>query len=222
MVVSRGMLMRSRPVPQPRYLFLAMAAPLTTLWQHGLDSPLFETVLLRRATRQAQAVPEAARARMKPFVAAARARFRVALELRDRESRGVAFGLLRDAALLALSALDAVDSEALPEPRSPRAVWDRFMQRELPGAPDSLAEARIVLGADDPLAPDAVAPGDAARLRDAAEEVVAWLLSLAEVRTPAELKRARLLRASLFGFSAVVLLWGLLSYWMALNALSQP
>jgi hypothetical protein len=159
---------------------------------------------------------------MKPFAAAARARFRVALELRDRDSQPVAFGLLRDAALLALRALEVADSESPPEPCSSRSVWDRFMQKELPGAPGSLAEARIVLGSDDPLAPDAVAPADASRLRVSAEEAVGWLLSLAEARSPRELSRARLLRASLVGLATIAIVWGLVSYWLALNALSQP
>jgi hypothetical protein len=210
------MLMRSHPVPQPRYLFGTMPAARTSL----LDTPLLEPVLLRAAERHAEAVSEAARARMKPFVAAARARYLVALELRDRDSQGVAFGLLRDAALLALSALEAVDSESLAEPRAPRVVWDRFMALERPGAPGSLAEARIVLGSDDLLAPDSVAANDASRLRSSAEESVAWLLSLAEARSPRELSRTRLLRSSLFVAAVIAIVWAGLSYWFALAALA--
>ena len=197
-----------------------MPAAHTTLWRDGLDTPLLEPVLLRAAARRAEALPEAARARMKPFVAAARARYRVALELRDRDSQGVAFALLRDAALLALSALEAVDSESLPEPRTPRAVWDRFVLLERPGAPGSLAEARIVLGSDDALAADSVPAADANRLRASAEEAVAWLLSLAEARSARELARARLLRSSLFVAAVVVIVWAGLSYWSALAALA--
>ena len=175
---------------------------------------------MRAAEKRSAAVSEAARARMKPFVAGARARYQVAVELRDRESRGVALGLLRDSALLALSALEAVDSESLPEPRAPRAVWDRFMLLETPGAPGSLAEARIVLGSDDLLAPDSVPPNDADRLRISAEGAVAWLLCLAEARSPRELRRARLLRTSLFVAAVVVIAWAGLSYWSALSALA--
>jgi hypothetical protein len=214
------MLMRSHPVPQPRYLFGTMPAARTTLWRDGLDTPLLEPVLLRAAARRAEALPEAARARMKPFVTASRARYRVALELRDRESCGVAFALLRDASLLALSALEAVDSESLPEPRAPRVVWDRFMLLERPGAPGSLAEARIVLGSDDVLAPDSVPPDDASRLRSSAEESVAWLLSLAEVRSVRELARARLLRSLVLVAAVVAIAWAGLSYWFALSALA--
>jgi hypothetical protein len=208
--------MRSPPVPQPRYLFQTMPAALTSL----LDMPLLEPVLLLAAARRAEALPEAARARMKPFVAAARARYRVALELRDRDSQGVAFGLLRDAALLALCALEVVESDSLTEPRAPRAVWDRFMLLERPGAPGSLGEARIVLGSDDLLAPDSVPASDASRLRSSAEESVAWLLSLAEVRSARELSRARVVRSSLLAVAAIVIVWAGLSYWFALAALA--
>jgi len=185
-----------------------------------LDTPLLEPVLLRAAERRAEAVSEAARARMKPFVAGARARYLVALELRDRDSQGVAFGLLRDAALLALSALEAVDSESLAEPRAPRVIWDRFMALERPGAPGSLAEARIVLGSDDLLAPDSVPANDASRLRSSAEESVAWLLSLAEVRSARELSRARVVRSSFLVVAAIAIMRAGLSYWFALAALA--
>ncbi len=220
MVVTRARLMRSHPVPQPRYLSGTMPAARSTLWRDGLDTPLLEPVLLLAAARRAEALPEAARARMKPFVAAARARQQVALELRDHESRAVAFGLLRDAALLALSALEAADSESLPEPRTPRVVWDRFMLLERAGAPGSLAEARIVLGTDDVLAPDFVPADDASRLRSSAEESVAWLLSLAEVRSVRDLSRARVVRSVLVVAAAIVLVWAGLSYWSALSALA--
>jgi hypothetical protein len=187
---------------------------------HSLDMPLLEPFLLFGASRRAEAVSSDARVRMKPFALAARARYRVALELRDGESNSAAFALLREAALLALYALEA-DNDALSgEARSHRATWDRFMAQERADAPGSLAEARIVLGTDDALAADSVAPSDAPALRAKAEESVAWLLSLAEVRSPKELARARIVRSSLFVVALVAVIWALLSYWTALAALS--
>ncbi len=194
-----------------------MPAPLTSL----LDTPLLEPVLLLAASRRAAELPEAARARMKPFVVAARARYRVALELRDGESQGTAFGLLRDAAFLALRALEMSTPEQPPEPHSARSVWERFSA--LPAradAPASLSQVQAVLATEDVLATEARIPADAATLRVSTEEVVAWLLSLAEVRSPRELARARVVRSSLFGVSAVVLVWAGLSYWFVLGALS--
>jgi hypothetical protein len=181
--------------------------------------PLLEPYLLFAASRRARAVSDETRTRMKPFALAARARYRVALELRDAESQSAAFTLLREAALLALYALEAATGEAA-ESRSHRATWDRFMADERPNAPRSLAEACIVLGTDDPLAADSLPNGDALVLRAKVEESVAWLLSLAEVRSPRELSRARLLRSSLFVCGLVAVIWALLSYWSALAALS--
>ena len=157
---------------------------------------------------------------MRPFALAARARYRVALELRDVEAQSAAFALLREAALLALYALEVADREQPFEPRSHRATWDRFMGDERAGAPGSLAEARLVLGTDDALAADTLAPSDRQALRAKVEESVAWLLSSAEVRSPRELSRARIVRSSLFAVAFVAAVWAVLSYGVALAALS--
>ena len=53
-----------------------------------------------------------------------------------------------------------------------------------------------------------------------AEEAVAWLLTLAEARSPRELSRVRLVRSSLFLAAAIVIVWAGLSYWFALSALA--
>ncbi len=188
----------------------------------SLNLAPFESLLLLDASRRAAALSDQARARMRPYTLAAQARYRVALELRDVESQGAAFGLLREAALLALYALAAADSDALPEARAHRAAWDDFMAQERAGAPGSLAEARIVLGSDDVLAADSVAASDAPILRAKAEESVAWLLSLAEVRSPPALKRARVVRSSFFVLGLVACAWVALRYWAFLAGLSVP
>ncbi len=194
-----------------------MPAPLTSL----LDTPLLEPVLLLAASRRAAELPEAARVRMKPLADAARARFRVALELRDRESQGTAFGLLREAAFLALRALEMSTPEQPPEPHSPLTAWARFSA--LPArtdAPASLAQVQQVLATEDVLETEARVPADASVLRASTEEVVGWLLALAEVRSPQELARARVVRSSLFVVALVVIVWALLAYGFALAALS--
>ncbi len=183
------------------------------------DVPPLESVLLLGASRRAAAFSEEARARMKPYAVAAQARYRAALELRDLESQAAAFGLLREAALLALYALSAANSGAVPEARSHRAMWDGFLVQERPGAPGALAEASIVLGSDDVLAADSVAPSDAPVLRSKAEETVAWLLSLAEIRSPRALKRARIVRSSLLLLALIASVCALGRYWAFLVTL---
>ena len=61
-----------------------------------LQNPLFESLLLLQAGARADAFSDPARARMRPWVDAARSRYRLALELRDSETRPAVFGLLRD------------------------------------------------------------------------------------------------------------------------------
>ncbi len=177
--------------------------------------------MLRAAARRAEAVTDSTRASMKPWANAARARYRVALELRDRETRGVALGLLREAAFLALRALEV--GEALEPAKSPEEAWLRFSARPaLPGAPVQLTRAREALAAADSLALDALAAADDGELRAAAEETVAWLLTLAEVRSPKELERARWTRTPLALAALLVIAWALCAYWSALSALSAP
>ncbi|MEP7052709.1 MAG: hypothetical protein ABJB12_20240 [Pseudomonadota bacterium] len=194
-----------------------MPASLTRL----LDTPLLEPVLLLGASRRAAELPPAARERMKPFVAAARARFRVALELRDPESLGTAFGLLREAAFLALRALEESTPEPAPAPHSPISVWERFCAPPARlNAPESLAEVRQLLATEDVLVTEARLPPDAAALRASAEEVVTWLLSLAEVRSPRELARARALHSAVFVVALLVIIGALLGYWLTLTRLA--
>ena len=194
-----------------------MPAPLTSL----LDTPLLEPVLLLGASRRAAELPDAARARMKPFAEAARARFRVALELRDRESQGTAFGLLREAAFLALRALEMSTPEQPPEPHTPATVWARFSALPVrPDAPDALGQVQAVLATENVLETEARLPADAAALRASTEHVVAWLLALAEVRSPQELARARVLRSAVFVVALVLIVWVLLAYGFVLAALS--
>jgi hypothetical protein len=57
------------------------------------------------------------------------------------------------------------------------------------------------------------------QLRLAAEASVAWLLSLVEVRTLPELTRARLIRIALAVVGLVVIVWGLVAYWLSLTAI---
>jgi len=186
-----------------------------------LDSPLLEPVLLRGASRRAQALSDAARARMKPWLRASEAHFRVALELRARESQSVALGLLQRAAFFALCALEAAESAEPPAAGSVKAAWERFSAlpaRE--GAPVLLKRVRDALGTDDLLALASLDPETATELRPAAEETVAWLLGLVEVRSSRELKRARWVRSVLLGAASIAIVWALLSYWFALSALS--
>lgn len=195
-----------------------MAALNTSL----LDCALLEPIVLRRASRRARALTSAARARMTPWVEAARARHVVALELRDRKTHGVALGLLREAAFYALCALLA-ESASATIPTSAAGAWRSFDQ--LPGsseAPLCVHRARSILAAEEPLAVDLLAPSAVEELRPAAEETVTFLLGLAEIQTPERLTLLRRLRIALLALGVAVTAFALLAYCVALAALSSP
>jgi hypothetical protein len=85
--------------------------------------------------------------------------------------------------------------------------------------PDRYELVREVFAKNDAFSLELVPPEQVNELRLSAEAVVAWLLDLVEVRTPSELWRARVVRASfaVLGFAAVAL--GLIAYWRALIAI---
>jgi hypothetical protein len=188
-----------------------------------LDSPLLEPILLRQASRRARVLTDSARARMKPWVKASRARYSVALELRDQETQTVALGLLREAAFFALCAIEVGEPAAPAPASSPKLAWERFNQLpESAEAPPVFAAARRAFATDEALAVEALDANEAEKLRPAAEQTVAWLLGLAEVHSPRRLTRMRRVRTLLLGVGLTVLVWTLLSYWLALAALAHP
>jgi hypothetical protein len=192
----------------------AHAKPLIASW--------LEPIALLGASRRASKLSEAARARMKPWVEAAQARCKVARELRDLQTQSVALGLLKEAAFFALCALEAEESVAESGASSPKEAWQRFAARAEPppGAPEQLAQVRAAFSADDDaLSLDQIAPREANELRLAAESTVAWLLRLVEIRKPAQLARARLVRCALAAVGLIVVVWGLVAYWLSLSAL---
>jgi hypothetical protein len=204
--------MRSHPAPQPRYSWVWMPAPSL------LDHPILEPLLLRRAARRAEGFSDAQRARMRPYLSLAEQQYRTALELRDDATRIVVWGLLRDAAFHALLALESASDGALSS--SLHRAWEGLGARA--EAPAALERVRLVLASEDALVEIATSTVDLDELRPGAEETVAWLLGLAEVRSPKQIARLRALRVALFALASVLVLWALVSYWLALSALSLP
>src|SRR5256885_1336296 len=127
-----------------------------------LDHSWLEPTLLFAASRRAAQLSDEARARMKPWVLAARARFQVARELRDAETQTVALGLLREAAFFALSALEARHSAIDSSGRSAQAAWSRFdalvEASDSNAAPDQFPLVRAAFSADDVLAFERLPP----------------------------------------------------------------
>jgi hypothetical protein len=175
------------------------------------------------ASRRAGKLSDEERARMKPWVAAAQARFGVARELRDPETQNVALALLEQASFFALCALQADStSESLEVlASSPKEAWQSVEARAdlPPGAVEQLGFVLAAFSSDNPLSVERMPPQQANELRLAAETSVAWLLTLAEVRSPSELYRARFVRSALALLGLVLIAWGLIAYWLSLTAL---
>lgn len=188
------------------------------------DVPWLEPVALVGAVQRATKLSDAARARMQPWIAAAQGRYRVARELRDPESRTVALALLREAAFFALSALAVQADDAGAPPRSPGLAWAGFAPQAEPEAnrpsEAELALVRAAFSAEDPLALEAVPNAEANPLRLAAEATVAWLLALAEIRTPKQLARARIVRGVLCAVVALSVVGVLIAYVLALGSIA--
>src|SRR4051794_14086194 len=117
-----------------------------------LDNPWLESVVLVAASRRAGRLSPEARERMRPWVAAAQARFQVARELRDSRTQLVALGLLKEAAFFALCALECIEEAPERAPGSPKEAWQRFdALAETPqGAPERLALVRTAFSTEDP------------------------------------------------------------------------
>src|SRR5450432_2356470 len=132
-----------------------------------LDNSWLESVALVAASRRADKLSAEARVRMRPWVSAAQARFRVARELRDPESQTVALGLLKEAAFFALCALELADSEQELAARSPREAWERFEARaeDQAGAPEHWPLVSAAFGSNDPLSVDLIAVSERNELR---------------------------------------------------------
>ncbi len=188
------------------------------------DVPWLEPIALFGAMQRAGRLSDAARARMQPWAEAARARYRVARELRDVESQTVALTLLREAAFFALCALALEAEDATEPPRTAELAWQGLVPpAEIEANPPSereLALVRAAFSARDPLALDLVPRAEVNSLRLAAESTVAWLLALAEVRSPKELTRKRVLRVVLCAVLLIVGIAGLVAYGLALGALA--
>jgi hypothetical protein len=188
-----------------------------------LRAAWLEPVTLQLALARAERLSDDARVRTTPWVLAAQSRFRVARELRDLEAQPVALALLREAAFFALSALEQAESRSEAGSGSPERLWARFNAVELglSDSPPQLERVRAVFAAADPLAIDRMRADEMQKFRGLAEGCVGWLLALAEIRTLPQLRRARVVRSLLAVAASLVLLSGLVAYWLSLANLTR-
>jgi hypothetical protein len=178
--------------------------------------------MLQRATHTAKRIVEAFLLREPEKVATARtaiqqeqtARYHAAALHRIRGARELqhsdpvaAIALYREAAVLLIGAIrQAAQPERVEVASSAVEAWRSFDDLPLLEAarPDELTRARGVLESTDPLAPDAIPPGELGAVTAAAAETVDWLASAIEPRSPKEIRASRFVRVGGTLLAAVV------------------
>jgi hypothetical protein len=155
---------------------------------------LLEPLTLRRARALAASYPAERADRIRELRAAAGRRAAAARALRHEEHDVGALALEREAAALAISAWLLARGEHDGARLDAAEAWARMGSP--PDAPAALEQARPWLAAEDPLAFDALSPRDARRARAATARALGWLLEQTELRTPRQVRWARVLRIS--------------------------
>jgi hypothetical protein len=147
------------------------------------------------------------------YHAAALRRIRGARELTHSDPVAT-IALYREAAVLLIAALSqSSHAEEVAIPSSVAEAWrelDRLSPLTHAKVPADLSRAREILGSDDPLSPDALAPADVGGIASAAAETVDWLSSAIEPRSARELvvaSRVRIVSGVLMALFALYVVW---------------
>ncbi|HEY2409186.1 MAG TPA: HEPN domain-containing protein [Polyangiaceae bacterium] len=188
--------------------------------QQRLEGSPLDAVLQLAAFRRAQGFANDGRARMQPWLRAARRRYRIARELRSDDRVAVALSLLQAATQLALRALHVAHAgDARPESETDAwAIVERAREYEI--VPAALERVRASFEHVDALRFDSLTVEEARALRDDAEQVLAFLCALAEPREPRQIRRSRWMRAVLAGFVLLVVLMAFIAYAAVLRSIA--
>ncbi len=190
----------------------------------ALPKRAVEAVLLRQAEARAKSYAPEQGARIRSLWLGAIRRMRAARDLRDASNVAAAGTLYREAGVLAARAVvTAQDASANVDDV---AAWKRVQelaeQGTLPTTSvaafadgEPLDEARDLAEAADPLLVDALPPVLARERLDRIDRGLLLLLAGVEPRTPAQLRRARVLRIALLAVAAIGMLVGLVAWIVA-------
>ncbi|HEY4158106.1 MAG TPA: HEPN domain-containing protein [Polyangiaceae bacterium] len=188
--------------------------------QQRLEGSPLDAVLQVAAFRRAQGFSNDGRARMRPWLTAARRRYRIARELRSDDRLAVALSLLQEATHPALRALDvAHGGDARPESETDAwAIVERVRDQEI--VPAAFERVRAAFERADALRFDSLPVEEARALRDDAEQVLTFLLALAEPREPRQIRRSRWMRAVFAGLVLLVVLMAFIAYAAVLRSIA--
>ncbi|MGH7440275.1 MAG: discoidin domain-containing protein [Polyangiaceae bacterium] len=158
-----------------------------------------ELFVLERAEGRSSRLTALQRATAKPHFMAATRRFVVAQELRQSATIE-ALVLLREATLhYAASFLASIDSRgegdaAAPAPASTLEMLDRVVEASPIRPPAAFPEIRQAMASSDSLAFDRLSAVEANTVARDLDAVSRWLASLVELRSPRDIRRARIWR----------------------------
>lgn len=174
-------------------------------------SRLVELVWLGAAQRRAEGYSLEQQRLVAELVAAAIARERVALTLREPASAAAALGVHRDAVLLAARAVliaagRPVSDEAAGALQLVTQLEEVLAERGAGDLEAALQRLRPVLEATDPLVFDRMTPEEQREKRLALEMLLSWLRAEVEPRPVDALRMQRWTRVGLVALSAIALL----------------
>lgn len=171
---------------------------------------LRELLLLEKAERESAGVSDTQRATMLTYADAATCRVTVARDIRGTAQTPVALELYRRAALLYTLAFIAAEDQALNAaaltPEEAYRRLDEVLQGKGLSAPPELARVKPFLLSDDPLSPDRMSADQAEQASQELEVISRWLSRLFELRSPKQLRVARIVRVAIAGASALALM----------------
>jgi hypothetical protein len=176
----------------------------------SLQEGFRELVLLEKAQQRSASLSDAQLTAMRAYHDAAVSRLTVARDIRGTAQAPVALELYREGALLyTLAYLASKEPNADVSALSPEATvrkLDETLDTDALRPPSELARVKPLLLAADPLAFDRLPSDQAEQSAQDLEIATRWLSRLFDVRSPRELKMARVLRLGVAGASALAVI----------------
>jgi hypothetical protein len=169
-----------------------------------------ELFFLEKAEEKSAKLTDTQRATMRTYSEAAASRLTVARDIRGTAQTPVALELYRQSSLFYtlafLSSKDQTLDVATLAPDAAFGKLDQALEANGARAPAELAQVKPLLVSTDPLAPDRLPLDQGEQRAQELELTTQWLSRLFDVRSPRELRVARIIRLSAAGAAALGLL----------------
>lgn len=168
-----------------------------------------EALLLEKAEQYSASMTDTQRASMRAYTEAAVRRLTVARDIRGTAQTPVALELYRQGSyfyvLAYLASKDPTFDIGTSTPESAYRKLEEVLERDAAGPPAEFARAKPFLLSTDALGPDRMPTDQGEQSAQDLEQTTRWLSRLFDVRSPKELKIARVLRVSIVAASALAI-----------------